>query len=78
MRLAVTGSVTINGTLDADGADAGYYTGAGGSIWLTAASLTGAGSIHADGGTARQLGHNDATTGGGGRPRGGAFDESRC
>ena len=67
MRLAVTGSVTINGTLDADGADAGYYTGAGGSIWLTAASLTGSGTIHADGGTAGALGYNGATSGGGGR-----------
>ena len=67
IRLAVTGSATINGTLNADGADTDYYTGAGGSIWLTAASLTGAGTIHADGGTAGALGYNGATSGGGGR-----------
>ena len=67
MRLAVTGSATINGTLDADAAYDEYYTGAGGSIWLTAASLTGTGMIHADGGREYHIGYNSESGGGGGR-----------
>ncbi len=64
IRLGVTGAATINGTLAADGGDTGswQYAGAGGSVFLTAASLTGSGSISADGG-----GGGNRGAGGGGR-----------
>ena len=58
VRLTVAGTLTVDGTISAGG-QAG---GAGGSIFLTAATLTGAGSIRADGGTAI----NTSSGGGGG------------
>ncbi|MEI6603681.1 MAG: putative Ig domain-containing protein [Verrucomicrobiota bacterium] len=58
VRLAVAGTLTVDGSISA----AGQTGGAGGSIFLTAATLAGSGSIHADGGNAI----NTSSGGGGG------------
>lgn len=51
IRLAVTGNADIDGSIAADAFSptAGWQGGAGGSVWLKAASLSGAGTISADG-----------------------------
>ena len=56
-RLTVAGALSHNGAIEADGrtylasgALASYYGGAGGSVWITAGSMTGAGSISASSG----------------------------
>lgn len=61
VRLVVTGPLTNNGTIRADGANDTYYTGSGGSIWITAPSLHGAGVITANAGDVS----NDHAGGGG-------------
>jgi hypothetical protein len=61
--LGVTGTLTVNGKVTANGMPAlfeGAGGGAGGSIWLTAATLAGNGVIAANGGA------GEPTTGGGG------------
>jgi hypothetical protein len=56
LELNVTGTVTIDGTLSADGSNGNYYGGAdsgggsGGSVWITSGTLSGSGVISADGG----------------------------
>ena len=53
VRLAFGEELTMDGTIDVNGRDEssdGYYTGAGGSVWVTAKSLAGGGTITADGG----------------------------
>ena len=69
LLLTVAGSLSHNGVIEADGrtylssgALASYYGGAGGSIWITAGSIIGAGSISASSG--RQ---SNSYYGGGGR-----------
>ncbi len=69
LRLTVAGVLTHNGSIRADGRTylangtlATYYGAAGGSVWITAGSLTGAGSISASSGT-----QNNNYYGGGGR-----------
>ena len=65
VRLAFGGALTLDGTVDADGRYEtvdGYYTGAGGSVWLTAASLAGKGTVSACGGLGTR-----SFEGGGGR-----------
>ncbi len=67
IRLKVGGSLTVNGEIGADGAlYDGTYSGAGsgGSIWITAATVTGAGTIHANG-----RGYTPCSNGGGGGGR---------
>ncbi|MCB8985563.1 MAG: carboxypeptidase regulatory-like domain-containing protein [Ardenticatenaceae bacterium] len=71
VHLAVAGNLTIDGSILANGANAAFVNGiipgsggAGGSIWLEAATLSGGGQILADGGSGtgvRKVG------GGGGR-----------
>ena len=61
-KISVGGVLTVNGEIGADGAAALYYSGSGGSVWITCGTLAGAGTIHADGGTA-----TDCYPGGGGR-----------
>ena len=60
MRLTVAGTLTLNGSLTADGTAGETYCGggSGGSIYVTAGTLVGSGSISADGG--------DGTSNGGG------------
>jgi hypothetical protein len=61
-RLTVGGSLMLDGRLSADGANAGPAGGggAGGSLWITTGTLSGTGSISANGG------NGDPITGGGG------------
>jgi hypothetical protein len=57
IKLIVTGTVTVSGTLSANGAAgplSGSYSGgsgAGGALWIQAGTLAGAGTISANGGT---------------------------
>ena len=57
LRLTVAGTFSHNGVIEADGrtylangALASYYGGAGGSVWITAGSMSGTGSISASSG----------------------------
>jgi hypothetical protein len=66
LRMAVAGTLTIDGTISASGGNAVNTFGAGGSggsIWISCASLSGAGLIAANGGAANGTGGG----GGGGR-----------
>jgi hypothetical protein len=67
IRIQASGSVTVNGTISASGADGGNNHGAGGSggaVYITCLTFTGAGGkIYADGG----LGPGAGGSGGGGR-----------
>ena len=50
IRLTFVGALKLDGAIDADAAYQGnHYGSAGGSVLLTAASIAGSGSIHADG-----------------------------
>ena len=69
VKLTVTGKLTLNGSINAEAGDTNssggncqYYSGSGGSVWLTAAEITGAGGISARGGNVTAQGG-----GGGGR-----------
>jgi hypothetical protein len=67
VKLTVSGTLTINGTVSADGNSAifpGAGGGAGGGVWLIAETLAGAGSITANGGAGQD---NLGGGGGGGR-----------
>ena len=57
MRLVVGGELALDGAIDADGGDNDggasgsiYYGSAGGSVWITAARLSGSGKVSASGG----------------------------
>lgn len=63
--LACDGAVTINGTINVMGAEASYHTGAGGSIFITASSIAGTGTLNANGGNCTHANYRSA--GGGGR-----------
>ena len=63
VRLSVTGTMVLNGTISAIGTTDKNYPGSGGSIWITADSLSGAGSASVNGGA----GASGAGCGGGGR-----------
>ena len=67
IRLEVAGSLTLNGRISANGAGCDtYYTGSGGSVWISAATVSGGGTVEADGGI---TGHGSYPQlgGGGGR-----------
>src|SRR6185369_745623 len=67
IRLKVNGTLTINGVVTANGADAstdGAGGGSGGSIWVTAQALSGNGFFTANGGIGEL---NEGGGGGGGR-----------
>ena len=67
LHMAVSGALTLDGILSANGADAlgqGSGGGSGGSLWLTVGTLSGGGAISANGG-AGDLPNGGA--GGGGR-----------
>ena len=57
VRLDISGALVFNGILSANGATADYYSGAGGSIWISAASLSGGGTVEADGGPVTTKGY---------------------
>ena len=52
-RFAVTGALTLDGSILANGSGgaANCYAGAGGSVWLSAAKILGSGTVSAAGGT---------------------------
>ena len=62
VKIVVAGTLTVNGVINADGAKSVYYSGSGGSVWLTCGTLVGAGRICADGGVT-----TNSEPGGGGR-----------
>lgn len=67
VRLIVGGTLTVGGTVSANGSGAWYDNqggAAGGSIWLTANKLAGQGTISANGGNGEWV---DGGSGGGGR-----------
>ncbi len=67
IRLAVGGTLTVNGTVSANGQDFPMWQaagGSGGSVWITCATLAGSGGITAKGGRG-----NAAYAGGGGGGR---------
>ena len=68
VKLTVAGSMLNNGSVEANGARTvgGYYPGAGGSVWVTANSLSGTGNFTANGGLADKDGQQ-AGMGSGGR-----------
>jgi hypothetical protein len=70
VRLEVNGHLVVNGRISANGGDGfggGSGGGAGGSVWLTAATLSGAGVIAANGGMGNGFGPYAGGGGGGGR-----------
>ena len=73
IRLQVTGTLDLDGTISVDGGDGGESyggagAGSGGSIWITAGTFEGSGTLAAEGGEGGQSGiHPDGGGGGGGR-----------
>ncbi len=74
VKLNVSQTLTVNGSISANGANGGAsslsYTGgggSGGSIYITAGTLTGSGSLAANGGNGGNSGGADGGGGGGGR-----------
>jgi cysteine-rich repeat protein len=69
VRLVASGTLTMNGTISANGNDPGCSNGrsggSGGSIWLDAATLAGAGSLSANGGDGPGCGWYGPGSGGG-------------
>ena len=63
IKLNINGTLDLNGEILANGEDraSSWGDGSGGSVWIITNSLTGSGSISADGG------HSTNTSGGGGR-----------
>ena len=66
VALTVLGNLVNNGTVTADGGLADYYSGAGGSVWVMAETLSGAGVFSANGGVSKS-GGPQAYPGSGGR-----------
>lgn len=72
VRINASGTVTVNGNIDANGEqgerDQGFTGGggSGGSVYITATTLAGSGTITANGGRGREWTH-DSHGGGGGR-----------
>jgi RHS repeat-associated protein len=70
IRLIVTGTLTINGTISANGEKvepSGGAGGAGGSVYVTTGTLAGAGSFAANGGSNTTPTLSGSPAGGGGR-----------
>jgi hypothetical protein len=76
IRVQTTGAVVLDGTLTANGRSSTYGAGAGsgGGVYLRCRTLSGAGAIRANGGTATT--QNSAASGGGGRVAVGAVNRS--
>ncbi|MBO4448755.1 MAG: hypothetical protein J5807_04640 [Kiritimatiellae bacterium] len=66
IRITATGAMTVDGTVSSNGSSVDYRCGSGGSVYLTAASISGAGTITANGGTRTATG-SSYNPGGGGR-----------
>jgi hypothetical protein len=67
IKLNVSSTLTVNGTVSANGGGSTQYGsgGAGGSVWIVADILAGSGSVTADGGSSSST--NKSGGGGGGR-----------
>ena len=66
VTISCAGALTMNGTIDVSGSDsAQYHVGAGGSIYVVASSITGSGTLNANGGAGTASTHDEG--GGGGR-----------
>ena len=63
VKLTVAGTLVNDGSIDADGPSGSYHVGSGGSVWLTAARMSGSGTVTATGGHVTSYN----TGGGGGR-----------
>ena len=64
VRIRAGGIATVNGTISCDGGSGNFPSGTGGSVWLTAADLQGAGTIQARSGAPNS---NYSGNGSGGR-----------
>ncbi len=66
IKIVASGTVTVNGTISANGGNSGtnHSAGSGGSLWIQADVLAGSGTISANGGGS---GSSGAAAGGGGR-----------
>jgi hypothetical protein len=67
IRLAVSGTLTNNGTISANGGDASSGAGAGGSVYAMTGKLAGSGVFTANGGGSGGRSGSDYRGGGGGR-----------
>lgn len=65
VKLDVTGTLTLDGSITANGQSAWWTGGSGGSVWLIANSFAGAGAVRAEGGAATGVGDNYGGGGGG-------------
>ena len=72
IRIAVSGTLSLEGRLSANGADGAFYEamkvgggGAGGSVWLTVGRLEGTGTISANGGNGGSNAGQASSAGGG-------------
>jgi RHS repeat-associated protein len=76
IKLVVSGTLTINGTISADGATSNGLggSGSGGSIWIQAGTVTGSGTVKANGGT-NVIGPGSSRAGGGSGGRIAIFHE---
>jgi hypothetical protein len=70
VKLTITNTITIDGTIDAGGLNGsggrGDGGGSGGSVWITAGNISGSGSVQANGGSGSNT-YYDGGGGGGGR-----------
>jgi hypothetical protein len=65
VKFVVSGTLTVNGTISANGLSGGYYPppcGAGGSVWIDCGTLAGSNTIAANGGA---IGYPTIGSGGG-------------
>lgn len=65
VKLSVVGTLTLDGEITAISPKTGVYPGSGGSVWILAASLVGAGSVSVDGGSGTGTGSGSGCGGGG-------------
>ena len=65
IRLQVAGALMVDGAVQANGADGNWMSAPGGSVWVTAGTLAGKGTISANAGTPSN--ENSQPWGGGGR-----------
>lgn len=66
VKLSVAGDLVNDGSIEANGDTVNYYPGAGGSVWVTASTISGSGTFTANGGRAYTDG-NSYGMGSGGR-----------
>jgi hypothetical protein len=60
LRLIISGALTVNGTISAPGENATFGGSSGGSVNITAATISGSGTVSAGGGVASSVGNGGA------------------